>query len=69
MSLAYNFEDEPMRGLHSLGVTLLSQKGYRVDQTWALNWIRGFACRGALWLVSNTPMHKWADCRYRREQP
>jgi hypothetical protein len=30
LNLAYNLEDEPTLGLHSLGVTLLSQKGYRV---------------------------------------
>jgi hypothetical protein len=37
LSLAYKIEDEPMLGLHSLGETVLSQKGYRVDRASALN--------------------------------
>jgi len=35
-----------MHGLHSLCVTVLSQKGYRVDQASALNWMSTFALCG-----------------------
>ena len=32
-----NVQDAPMPGLHSLDVTLLSHRGYRVDRALALN--------------------------------